>query len=154
GTFAKGITNLGSATSGVALGDVDGDGDLDAFTGTALYLNDGHGNFTDSGQKFDHGNHAVALADLDNDGDLDAYVDNHILINQGGGQAGTAGVFVLKQTMVTNAASGFTGSAPRDVAFADMDGDGDLDAVVFNNSDAGRVEVWLNDGTGFFSNRP
>ena len=48
--------SLGSSLSyDVALGDVDGDGDLDAFVnnyaqGNKVWLNDGSGSFTDSGQ--------------------------------------------------------------------------------------------------------
>ncbi|MBL8794091.1 MAG: cadherin domain-containing protein, partial [Planctomycetia bacterium] len=154
GTFVKDIADLGGNTSAVALGDVDQDGDLDAFVGNALYFNDGAGNFSDSGQVFTYGDQAAALADLDDDGDLDAYVDNRILINQGGTQGGTAGVFVLYQQLVSPNDSGFGGSNPRDVAFADLDGDGDLDALIANISSGTRTEAWLNDGTGFFSNRP
>ena len=64
----------------VALGDVDGDGDLDAFVANSnqanrVWLNDGSGTFTDSGQSLgDSSSWAVALGDLDGDGDLDAFV--------------------------------------------------------------------------------
>ena len=44
-----------NSTSNVELGDVDGDGDLDAFVANhnqdnKVWINDGNGNFTDSGQ--------------------------------------------------------------------------------------------------------
>ncbi|MHC4716666.1 MAG: FG-GAP-like repeat-containing protein, partial [Planctomycetota bacterium] len=81
----------------VALGDVDGDGDLDAFVANHLgwsnkvWLNDGSGGFVDSGQN--HGSlmsHGAALGDLDGDGSLDAFVVNHysgdqVLLNDGSG---------------------------------------------------------------------
>jgi len=55
----------------VALGDVDGDGDLDAVVanediGGVVWLNDGTGHFTDSGQRLSVGN-TILVADLDGD---------------------------------------------------------------------------------------
>ena len=64
----------------VALADVDGDDDLDAYVANgaagaiadSLWINNGSGVFTDSGQSLDNGwNEGAALGDLDGDGDLD-----------------------------------------------------------------------------------
>ncbi len=77
--------DAGSLSYAVALGDVDGDGHLDAlvanYSGQAqdVYLNDGTGRFAahpisdtfGAGQSLD-----VALGDVDGDGDLDALVAN------------------------------------------------------------------------------
>ena len=67
---------------GVDLADVDGDGDVDAFVANyndynKVWLNDGSGNFTDSGQSLRYSSSYdnswdIELADLDGDGDLDA----------------------------------------------------------------------------------
>jgi len=131
----------------VALGDLDGDGDLDAFIANRghdkVWLNDGTGLFTDSGQWLGSDTDqsmAVALGDLDGDGDLDAFVANglgvpypdRIYLNDGSGFFTESGL-----------ALGATDS--RGVALADVDGDGDLDAFVVNN---GANWVWLNDGLG------
>ena len=65
----------------MALADVDGDGDVDAFVATTganeLWLNDGSGHFSSSGQALGTvESHGVELADIDGDGDADAFVVN------------------------------------------------------------------------------
>jgi len=63
------------------LGDVDGDGDLDAFVTkhhpSEVWLNDGSGTFSDSGLAMENPwGTGVSLGDVDGDGDLDAFVVN------------------------------------------------------------------------------
>ncbi len=135
-----------------ALGDVDGDDDLDVYAahlaprmdpgGDAadrVLLNDGSGSFHDSGQRLgDTDSFSVALGDIDGDSDLDALVGKQdgaaVWINQGGG----AGEYV---------ASGqeLPWDETHSVALADFDGDGNLDALVAGIKQA---SVWLNDGQG------
>lgn len=137
-----------------ALGDLDGDGDLDLFFARAdfdanvVFLNDGTGEFEDTNQALGSQNSThVALGDLDNDGDLDAYVTNseedcdganRVYLNDG------AGVF--------EATNQYMGSDPSMwVALGDVDEDGDLDAFVANRGSSGALDrLWLNDGTGRF----
>ncbi|NIS73975.1 MAG: VCBS repeat-containing protein, partial [Deltaproteobacteria bacterium] len=67
---------VAAATSSIALGDVEGDGDIDIMEGNSVqpnrvWLNDGTGTFTDSGQGLGSSDTtSVALGDLDGDGDL------------------------------------------------------------------------------------
>ena len=138
------------ASSDIALGDLDRDGDLDALVANGageaetVWLNDGTGAFTahPTLPSFGAGKStALALADLDSDGDLDA-----VLANDDGEDEtiwkndGTGGFAVAAQS--------FGGGNSKDVAVADLDGDGDVDIVVANGAGTG---VWLNDGSAAFT---
>ncbi len=145
GRFDDSDQNLGDHSSfAVSLGDVDGDGDLDAFVAALrnadrIWLNDG-GTFSDSGQTLgDHQSGAVALGDLDGDGDLDAFVaqrdgGNRIWQNDNGTFSDTGQLLSRGES--------------RGVALGDLDGDGDLDAIVANLDGTNRI--WLNE-LGTFS---
>lgn len=70
--------------TGVALADIDGDGDLDLIVntvgqGTHIFGNDGRGNFAPLGPVLNEGKGgmSLALADIDGDGDLNLYVVNY-----------------------------------------------------------------------------
>ncbi|WAC20762.1 VCBS repeat-containing protein [Luteolibacter sp. SL250] len=140
---ARGTTGLD-----VALGDIDGDGDVDAVLAQLLdpslvLVNDGTGKFTSSSVM---GTLPLAaageLADLDGDGDLDLFLAGsspcQVFWNDG------AGVF-------TNSGQNVGGfNSRRSVVVADVDGDGDRDAVLPTNG-GGASELWLNNGAGIFS---
>ena len=63
---------------GVDLGDLNGDGYLDAFFADAvrseIWLNDGNGAFVDSGSSLSTDGEDVVLGDVDSDGDIDALI--------------------------------------------------------------------------------
>jgi hypothetical protein len=147
-SFVDSGQRLGSAQSwALALGDLDGDGDLDAFVANAVqggannavWLNDGQGFFMLGEQNPGYGQ-GVALGDLDGDDDLDAVVTNWwgeepsvVWLNDGSGIFADSG-----QNL---------GFAFRP-ALGDLDGDGDLDIFM---AELEANTVWLNDGSGAFS---
>jgi hypothetical protein len=84
-TDEAGVACSGLFTSGATFADVNGDGYLDLLvnaygSGTRLFLNDGHGHFTEkanSGLVQRSGSTSMTLADIDGDGTLDLYVANY-----------------------------------------------------------------------------
>ncbi|MCP4627905.1 MAG: hypothetical protein GY850_30965, partial [bacterium] len=133
------FTHAGAA---VALGDLDGDGDLDAFVANfgnpnIVWLNNGDGSFDWSGERLSNRRSTdVALADLDGDGDLDAYVTNfnqydRIWLNNG------KGLFKVARTELDQGRG-------RSVALGDIDKDGEVDAFVAREGQPDRI--WLNTG--------
>ena len=87
--FAPLGDGYGSTTTfQIVLGDLDGDGDLDAvFTNQGIarsrvLLNDGMGIFDDTDPKLTTQGHGADLGDLDSDGDLDLFI---LVYGMGGG---------------------------------------------------------------------
>ncbi|MCE2827029.1 MAG: FG-GAP-like repeat-containing protein [Verrucomicrobium sp.] len=119
--------------SGVALGDVDGDGRVDVYLcrlegDNALYRNLGDWRFEDITSRAgvacpDQYSTGCNLADLDGDGDLD------LLVNSLGG--GTRAFRNDGKGRFTEAELGFLRNAgATSMALADVEGDGDLDVYV------------------------
>jgi len=149
----------GLAMRAAALGDLDGDGDLDLFAAVIapsqgrntdpadrVLINDGSGSFADSGQRLgETDSTAVALGDSDGDGDLDALVGTGrgvmVWINQGGAQGGQGGTFALSGQEISL-------GPIRAVFLSDLDGDGDLDALIAGRRQAA---IWWNDGQTAFT---
>lgn len=140
--------------------DADGDSDQDLFlTGrdingdrfTQLYINDGAGNFTPDAQtnweQVDLS--SLAFADIDSDNDLDVIYSGRNSVN-----------IAVTKLYRNNGDGGFseveaniTGVYFSTTNFADVDNDGDEDLIISGTSDnQGRItKLYLNDGTGNFS---
>lgn len=163
GEFADSGQRIGTMpVSGLALGDLDDDGDMDAFAvrrdsdseaggpPNEVWFNDA-GLFSDSGLRLGgEDSEAVTLADVDLDGDLDAVVMNidagQVWLNSGGVQGGSTGMFEAGESFQARRGVSWTRGA-------DMDGDGYPDIV---GGTGYRAMMWLNRGSaslgeaGFF----
>ena len=131
----------GGITS-TALGDLDGDGDLDVLAQTVVLLNDGAGSLAVEPGALPPGtgDGALALDDLDGDGDLDVYVGgssepDQLLLND------STGHFVNASANLPPRADGSVG-----VRLGDIDGDGQVDALLLG----GDPELLLNVGGATF----
>ena len=142
-----GLQAVGGSTA-VAAGDVNKDGYTDFFFGRAgkpgvFALSDGRGGFVAQDGPADSADAAAApLVDYDNDGLLDLLVagprGTHLFRN-----AGNRWIDVTRDSGI-GALSGGSPSAVREIAVADLDGDGDSDLVALTA--AGALRVWRNDG--------
>jgi hypothetical protein len=137
----------------IGLGDLDGDGDLDAVFSnyhfpSRIWLNDGAGRLAATDQVLSRG-HGVGVADLDGDGDLDVFMvrsnedqsnptGGWVYFNDGRGRLTDSGQYL-----------GDSASSGNGVRLFDADGDGDLDALVVYYQRPDRL--YLNDGRGRFT---
>lgn len=147
-SFVDSGQRLGAGRSwDVALGDLDGDGDLDAVVandlrgelGSEVWLNDGQAVFTIKAQELGYGM-GLDLGDMDGDGDLDVFIVGWDDVGQVWLNNGT-GIF-------SDSGQSLGDPGGWDVVLGDLDGDGDLDAVIAHEK---ADTVWLNDGNANFN---
>ncbi|MCC6600211.1 MAG: CRTAC1 family protein, partial [Crocinitomicaceae bacterium] len=149
--------------------DINNDGWLDAFAchdegESIIFKNDGSGSLIDGNDLIDFtiypesdnsGNYGSVWSDFDRDGDIDCMVakcrqfvsnaldprrTNVLLVNDGNNvyhdEAHERGLVNLQQSWTTD--------------FADIDNDGDFDCIISTHS--GTLELYENNGFGYFTN--
>lgn len=145
--------------------DADADGDLDLMVGNGgneygedkkyrvrLYLNDGKGNFSDSGQNLPSTFKNIAVIapyDFNNDGNIDVFVGSRSVV-------GTYGINPNHLFLENNGDGTFTNATDRyaydlkdagmitDAIWEDMDGDGKKDLITV--SEWGTPNIYKNSG--------
>jgi VCBS repeat-containing protein len=147
------IGSGGPATEHVVIADIDSDGDADIIEAnngaidTLIWLNDGSGNFTNSGIGYLPDARAVAVGDIDGDGDMDIVTGSENAQNRVYRNDGNL-TFSLVQSF------GSATDMNRQVILADLNGDGYLDVVAAKSKETNSnaiSQIHFNDGTGNFS---
>ena len=157
-TESKGaLTSSSLDNENVKVGDYDKDGNLDLIfvsedtEKSQYYLGDGKGGFQDVSSRIPYGGqaNAVEAADINKDGFLDVFIGNCT------GKQGTAQDLLLINDGSGKFANETSKRLPallentQDIKLGDLDGDGDLDVVIGNETPKNRLLI--NDGTGVFT---
>lgn len=164
--------DVGTKAYGMAIGDTDGDGDLDVYISTCrgdnnirnnfyknMYVESGAAktlSFVDiadtNGTQFTKNSYGAEFADFDNDGDLDLYMTGadgertKIFRNDGGN------VFTDVETVLGHALLSSQGVDLNGSKAIDYDNDGDLDLYFHDNLSTVRNQrLFRNDGNWNFT---
>lgn len=128
---------------GIALGDFNGDGHLDAWVAnqeeSQVCFGDGRGGFTPSGQRQKVPWGKPVVGDISGDGRLEVITGNHVWLNDGKGN------FRDSRQVLDEG-----GSHVHGLALVDLNGDGRLDLVMGIQDDKRSGRIYLNDGKGRF----
>ena len=180
-TSASGICSSGYGM-GIATGDIDNDGDLDAFVANyganALFENTGGGRFRDitasSGIAGDAWSVSASFADTDGDGLLDLYVGNYVAFSLAESKRCTSdsGAASYCSPVVypgaadklyrnlgggrfadASAASGVGAVRAAALGVVAEDFDGDADIDFYVANDMHDNLLWINDGKGAFTDQ-
>jgi predicted nucleotidyltransferase len=152
------ISLTGVATSSVAWGDYDNDGDLDILltgdTGSEpvskIYRNNGDNTFTEQTSIALHGvgSSSVAWGDYDNDGDLD------ILLTGSSSSGYVSKIYRNngENTFTEQTGISLTGVHNGSAEWGDYDNDGDLDILLTGNTvDLEESKIYRNNGDNTFT---
>lgn len=157
GALPQDTNDIGTGPIDADFFDADGDFDLDLVLASRLgesllFLNDGSGKFVRADARLPDQPGPYVYGpdecDVDADGDLDVWLDNggedlveQLVLNDGTG--------LFSDVTATHVTGNVLGADDNEVQCADLDGDGDFDAVVASLSD--RERLLLNDGSGHFT---